>query len=138
VGVDFAEYMIGRNREVDQNLGIEYRCVDIRTSLTAIDRKFDVVCMCEVLEHLDNPEEVVKNAMGLLREGGRFVLTCPHDHSIPDPEHVRVWGHDELFHLLAGYSETVSFTHFPPPYFHIWMMAYVDKPLSSPEPEDAR
>src|SRR5258708_1690426 len=33
LGIDFAEYMIARNREHDHALGIEYRCVDIRTSL---------------------------------------------------------------------------------------------------------
>jgi hypothetical protein len=65
--------------------------------------------------------------MGLLREGGRFIVTCPHDDAIPDPEHVRLWGHDEMFHLLATYGDTVSFTHFPPPWFHVWMLAHVTK-----------
>ena len=70
---------------------------------------------------------MVAAAMKLLKPGGRFILTCPHDNAIPDPEHLRIWGHDELFHLLAPYSDTVSFTHFPPPWFHIWMLAYLAK-----------
>jgi len=127
MGVDFAEYMINQNQERDRDLLIEYRCVDIRTDLSSIDQRFDVVTMCEVLEHLEVPETVVNSAMGLLKEGGKFILSCPHDDSIPDPEHVRVWGHDDLFHLLALYSDTVSFVHFPPPYFHVWMMAYLTK-----------
>ena len=93
-------------------------------------QKFDVVCMCEILEHLDEPEEVVASAFKLLKPGGRFILTCPHDNSIPDHEHVRVWGHDDLFHLLATYAREVTFVHFPPPYFHVWMMAHVTKPKS--------
>lgn len=80
--------------------------------------------MCEILEHLDEPEAVVAAAFGRLKPGGRF-LTCPHDHGIPDPEHVRLWGHDELFHLLAPYGDTISFRHFPPPYFHVWMLVYL-------------
>jgi len=28
---------------------------------------------------------------------------------------------------LAPYSDAVSFMHFPPPYFHIWMLAYLAK-----------
>jgi 2-polyprenyl-3-methyl-5-hydroxy-6-metoxy-1,4-benzoquinol methylase len=134
LGVDFADYTIARNQRRDQALGIEYRCVDIRNSLADIGGEFDVVTMCEILEHLDRPEAVVAAAMRLLKTGGRFILTCPHDDAIPDPEHVRNWGHDELFHLLASYGDTVSFVHFPPPYFHIWMMAWLIKqPMTTAE-----
>jgi 2-polyprenyl-3-methyl-5-hydroxy-6-metoxy-1,4-benzoquinol methylase len=127
LGVDFAQYTIERNLKNDGGLGVEYRCLDIRNSLGSLNRQFDVVMMCEILEHLDEPEAVVGSALNLLKTGGRFILTCPHNDEIPDPEHVRFWGHDEVFHLLAPYSDTVSFVHFPPPYFHIWMMAYLTK-----------
>ena len=127
LGVDFAQYTVEQNRKRDESLGVEYEYLDIRNSLGSLERRFDVVMMCEILEHLDKPEEVVRAALGLLKTGGRFILTCPHNDEIPDPEHVRCWGHDEVFHLLAPYSDTVSFVHFPPPYFHIWMMAYLTK-----------
>ena len=130
LGVDFSEYMIERNRKRDEALGIEYRCVDIRNGLGGLEIQFDVVCMCEILEHLDEPERVVSTAFDLLKPGGLFVLTCPHDNSIPDHEHVRVWGHDDVFHLLARYTHTVTFRHFDPPYFHLWMMAYLTKARS--------
>lgn len=133
-GVDFSHYAISRNQQRDAGLGITYRCVDIRTSLKSAGGPFDVVTMCEVLEHLDSPEAVVADAMSLLRPGGSFILTCPHNDEIPDPEHVRIWGHDELFHLLAPYSSTVSFTHFPPPYFHVWMLAHLVKRAGGLEP----
>ena len=127
LGVDFSQYMIGQNQQRDQALGVEYCCVDIRTALGAIDREFDVVSMCEILEHLEEPEAIVADALALLKTGGRFILTCPHDDGIADPEHVRIWGHDDLFHLLAPYSDTISFMHFPPPYFRVWMLAYLTK-----------
>jgi 2-polyprenyl-3-methyl-5-hydroxy-6-metoxy-1,4-benzoquinol methylase len=127
VGVDFSQYTIERNAERDAALGIEYRCLDIRNSLASIPNPFDVVLMCEILEHLEEPEAMVAAALERLKPTGRFILTCPHDNEIPDPEHLRCWGHDEVFHLLAPYSDTVSFVHFPPPYFHIWMMAYLTK-----------
>jgi 2-polyprenyl-3-methyl-5-hydroxy-6-metoxy-1,4-benzoquinol methylase len=127
MGVDFSQYTITQNQERDRALGVEYRCLDIRTSLPTLGGPFDVVTMCEILEHLEKPEVVVAAAMELLKLDGRFILTTPHDSAIPDPEHLRNWGHDELFHLLAPYSDTVSFTHFPPPWFHIWMLAYLTK-----------
>ncbi len=134
LGVDFAGFVIAQNQERDQALGIEYRCVDIRHSLGCFEGGFDVVTMCEILEHLEEPQAVVAEALNLLNPGGRFILTCPHDDAIPDPEHVRCWGHDELFHLLAPYSDTISFMHFPPPYFHAWMLAYLTKRLVSVQP----
>lgn len=137
LGVDFAEYTIHQNRKRDLALGIEYLCVDVRNSLRALEGLFDVVTMCEILEHLENPEAVVSDALSLLRPGGRFILTCPHDDAIPDPEHLRCWDHDQVFHLLAPYSEVISFRHFLPPYFHIWMLAYLTKSgaeTASPQP----
>ncbi len=131
LGVDFSDYSIARNRERDSALGVDYQCLDIRSCLGDIRREFDVVMMCEILEHLDRPKAVVADAMKLLKAGGRFILTCPHDDGIPDPEHVRIWGHDDLFHLLAPYARTISFMHFPPPWFHVWMLAYLTK--SRPE-----
>jgi 2-polyprenyl-3-methyl-5-hydroxy-6-metoxy-1,4-benzoquinol methylase len=134
LGVDFAEFMIQQNAERDRALGVAYRCLDVRTSLATLPGPFDVVSMCEILEHLEAPETTVATAFSLLRTGGRFILTCPHEDAIPDPEHLHTWGHDELFHLLAPYSGTISFMHFPPPWFHVWMLAYVIKdPLQSPE-----
>jgi len=132
LGVDFAEYTIQQNEARDRDLGVEYRCVDIRNCLSTIGAQFDAITMCEILEHLEQPEAVVAEAFKLLRPGGRFILSCPHDDAIPDPEHIRCWGHDELFHLLAPYSDTISFRHFPPPYFHIWMLVYLTK--NQPQP----
>jgi 2-polyprenyl-3-methyl-5-hydroxy-6-metoxy-1,4-benzoquinol methylase len=138
LGIDFSPFMIEQNRHRDQALGIDYQCVDVRGGLDALPAGFDTVTMCEILEHLENPGRVVATAFNLLRPGGRFILTCPHDDSIPDPEHLRTWGHDELFHLLAPYSDTVSFVHFPPPYFHIWMLAYLNKQNGQPKLQEAR
>ncbi len=136
MGVDFSRYTIAQNQKRDQSLGIEYRCLDLRHALASLGREFDVVTMCEILEHLEQPQEVVAAALGLLRVGGRFILTCPHENEIPDPEHVRCWGHDEVFHLLEPYSDTISFVHFPPPYFHVWMMAYLTKGPGGPRLEE--
>ena len=131
VGVDFSGYTIERNRERDRRLPIEYLQLDVRTELPSLRREFDVVTMCEIVEHLAEPERVVEEAMGLLRPGGVFVLTCPHDDEIEDPEHLRLWGHDEVFHLLAPYGDRVTFVHFPPPYYDGWLMAYLTKRQSS-------
>lgn len=128
LGVDFSGFAVERNRKTDAGRGIDYRRLDLRTDLESLTGGFDVITMCEVLEHLDDPEPAVASLMGRLAPGGRFILTCPHGNEIPDPEHVRDWDHDEVFHLLAPYSSTISFVHFPPPYFHVWMLAWLVRP----------
>jgi 2-polyprenyl-3-methyl-5-hydroxy-6-metoxy-1,4-benzoquinol methylase len=132
MGVDFSAYTIERNREADREVGIEYACLDVQTGLPAIGRRFDAVTMCEVLEHLDRPEQAIADAMALLRVGGRFILTCPHDDEVPHAEHVRMWGHDEVYHLLAEYGEAVTFVRLPRPR-HKWMLAHVTKARSVAE-----
>jgi 2-polyprenyl-3-methyl-5-hydroxy-6-metoxy-1,4-benzoquinol methylase len=121
-GVDFSAYTIERNAERDAPLGIDYRCLDVTSQLGEIDRQFDVVTMCEIIEHLDEPEQSVDSAVGLVRPGGLFVLTCPHDGQVPHAEHVREWGHDEVFHLLERYAEAVVFHPLPAPRDR-WLMA---------------
>jgi len=137
-GLDFSQYTITRNQQRDQSLGIEYRCADVRTSLAVNGCLFDVVLMCEFLEHLEQPESAVAAALSCLKTGGRFILTCPHGAEIPDPEHLRPWDHDDLFHLLAPFSDTVSFMHFPPGYYHPWMLAYLTKTNGDSRLESAR
>jgi 2-polyprenyl-3-methyl-5-hydroxy-6-metoxy-1,4-benzoquinol methylase len=128
-GVDFSSYTIVRNAARDKTLNIEYRCIDIRGSMASAGAVFDVITMCEIIEHLDDPVPVIQDAMSLLADNGLFITTCPHASEIPDPEHVREWDHESLFHLLSPYGSTVSFTHFAPPYFHPWMMAHLRKQL---------
>jgi 2-polyprenyl-3-methyl-5-hydroxy-6-metoxy-1,4-benzoquinol methylase len=126
-GVDFSSYAIERNAERDAALNIDYRCLDIRTSLRSVEHGFDVVTMCEIIEHLDDPTHVIREAMSLLSSNGLFVVSCPHAGEIPDQEHIREWDHESLFHMLSPYASTITFTHFEPPYFNPWMVAHLRK-----------
>lgn len=126
-GVDFSQYTVDRAQWVDRDAGIEYVCVDVQTSLRMLDERFDVIVMAEIIEHLNDAPRTIDDAMTLLAPGGRLIITCPHDASIPSNEHVHQWGHDELFHLLTAYSDTVCFTQFPPSHDK-WMMAHLVSP----------
>lgn len=126
-GVDFSEYTIQRNKHVDHALGNEYLRADVQTDLPHLEEAFDAIIISEVIEHLDHPKRTIAGAINLLNPGGRLIITCPHDDAIPSAVHVRQWGHDELFHLLTAYSDTVCFTQFPPSHDK-WMMAHLVKP----------
>jgi 2-polyprenyl-3-methyl-5-hydroxy-6-metoxy-1,4-benzoquinol methylase len=45
--------------------------------VSEFDRKFNVVCMSEVVEHLDSPRSALSQARDLLKKDGYLVLTLP-------------------------------------------------------------
>jgi 2-polyprenyl-3-methyl-5-hydroxy-6-metoxy-1,4-benzoquinol methylase len=45
-------------------------------------RRFDVVVCSEVIEHLENPRHVFRTLSGLVRSGGKLVLTMPNQESL--------------------------------------------------------
>lgn len=46
----------------------------------------------DVIEHLDKPEEALKNSYEILKKGGVLILTTPNDykHMSNDPTHINV------------------------------------------------
>jgi SAM-dependent methyltransferase len=114
VGVDFSKAAMSAAEQRDAALGIQYEQADLQESLAGLEQgTWDVVTLCEVIEHVSAPVAVVRNAVALLRRGGTLIVSCPHDDSIPSHEHVSRWGHDELYHLLAPISKTISFFPLP-------------------------
>ena len=57
---------------------IPYTQIDLNRSFASkYKRKFKVVCLSEVLEHLDSPRDVVRQARNLLEEDGYLIITEP-------------------------------------------------------------
>lgn len=47
-----------------------------------LNERFDVVVLCEVMEHVSNPGLVISNIRKHLVEGGRMIITTPNPHSL--------------------------------------------------------
>lgn len=91
--------------------------------LPLADRSFDLCLLLEVLEHMDKPEQAVKEAFRVLSDEGRLVMVTPHDRNFLfarlatlkikeafyDPGHVRRWRPTELRKLLAKCGFKVTF-----------------------------
>jgi SAM-dependent methyltransferase len=77
---------------------------------------FDVVVATETLEHIDDDQACVREAVRVLRPGGRAYFAVPNDCLGPDeePEHVRKYTPDTLEALLS-------------PYGYIFMETFVDE-----------
>jgi 2-polyprenyl-3-methyl-5-hydroxy-6-metoxy-1,4-benzoquinol methylase len=81
-----------------QSRGYNMICADAMTD--TLDRKFDVIIVGEVIEHLVNPGGLLTNMRRHLNEGGVLVLTTPNPfylhnflHSIFSPER-KLWHPD--------------------------------------------
>lgn len=80
VSQDFCQYE-GSGDEKGLQMGSwDTKYIDIVGDITDIpeeDESFDVVLCSEVLEHLPNPVEALKEFQRLLKKGGKLILTAP-------------------------------------------------------------
>ena len=75
VGVDLDQRAIELARKLNKDrTGIYFYSMDDLENETD---KFDTVVMAAVIEHLDNPYEILQNMKSHLREGGRIIITTP-------------------------------------------------------------
>jgi ubiquinone biosynthesis O-methyltransferase len=80
IGFDYAERAIKIANLILQCSGLRnvtFHVGDVAQVLSREDLKFDIVIMSEVIEHLQNPLEVLTKIKGLLKEGGWLVVSCP-------------------------------------------------------------
>lgn len=61
------------------------------------DKQFDLICLLDVVEHIENDREALKALNGMLKPGGRIVITVP--------AYQWMYGkHDVLLHHFRRYS----------------------------------
>jgi 2-polyprenyl-3-methyl-5-hydroxy-6-metoxy-1,4-benzoquinol methylase len=87
--------------------------------------EFDMVTMFDVIEHFDNPAEMVAIAHRLLKPGGGFIVTTPNgyrptpfgrDDFDSPPHHLSRWTPEALENLMARYgfrTESSYYTMLP-------------------------
>ena len=76
---------------------VTYTVGDFGKFVLPKDRKYDVITMSEVLEHLVRPLDFVRKAFTVLPEKGRFIVTVPFGIN-DDPDH------RQTFYLTSIYS----------------------------------
>lgn len=70
------------------------------------DESFDYVVSFQVIEHIDDDKEFVREIHRVLRKGGKFIVTTPNRPMslTRNPWHVREYTSEELFMLLRGFE----------------------------------
>lgn len=77
-GVDYSPRGVAISRDLLRSLGVDgdVRCEDM-FSTTFKPESFDVVFSAGVIEHFDDPREIVRSHVRLVRPGGKAIITIP-------------------------------------------------------------
>jgi 2-polyprenyl-3-methyl-5-hydroxy-6-metoxy-1,4-benzoquinol methylase len=78
VGVDISEQAIADARHFFGTENIEWVLSEAEAIPLPSD-SFDVAVLCEILEHVIDPEPVLREAERLVKPGGRIILSVPQD-----------------------------------------------------------
>lgn len=100
VGLEF----VSENVKVIKQLGFDYRQADItkpKSFFKAVrNEKFDVIILIDVIEHLENIGEALKNLRDCLSNDGVILVTTPSPHYFRN-----------ILTLLSGKELDVSYDH---------------------------
>lgn len=73
-GIDVSAEAVARARK---HFGDFFRVESVESYAACSADKFDAVIMVEVIEHLENPLDVLRSALRLLKPGGRVIISTP-------------------------------------------------------------
>ncbi len=65
---------------------------------------FDTVYPGQVLEHVEDEEEVLREAVRILKPCGKLIISVPKEDLLPSPYHVRTYTAKDLKSLLGPYT----------------------------------
>lgn len=65
---------------------------------------FDTVYLGQVLEHVVDEEKVLREAVRILKPGGKLIISVPKEDILPSPYHVRTYTSKDLKSLLSPYT----------------------------------
>jgi SAM-dependent methyltransferase len=110
LGIDYSETAISLARMLNPHMRFEHR--DLLAA--PIPGEYDVVTLLEVIEHLppDSLPNFLEAVNGLLRPGGRLILTTAHTNAALDPKHYQHFTQARLHELLQDHFADFSFIPF--------------------------
>ena len=104
VGVDIDKKAIDHAKEMYESTNLNYLVADVG-KLPFGDREFDAAVCFEVIEHVENPEDVIREAARVLGPRSVFIVSTPNGavrvSSQPNRFHVKEFNIGELRELLS-------------------------------------
>jgi glycosyltransferase involved in cell wall biosynthesis/predicted SAM-dependent methyltransferase len=106
VHCDYKTHDFKKYKGIKQNNTTEYGKIDYESDITSIpvpDQSFDVILCTEVLEHVPEPIEALREMSRIIRKGGRLLITAPLGSGL----------HQTPYHYYGGYTPQ-WYQHFLP------------------------
>lgn len=90
-GVDYSKTRIDKAIDDANALGLtcNFECADLNLYLDSHDRNYDMVTAFEVLEHLEDPRQVIADCRERLNDGGFIIGSVPEN--MPYVAHLQVF-----------------------------------------------
>lgn len=136
---DISKYAVSRAKKLAESLGrkISFYAFDVQEKI-AVPGKFDIIFAFEVIEHLENPLQALKNMRSKLKEGGTVVCSTPNDHPhlYNDPTHINVKNDKEWIKVFkkAGFKKIFLYQVSFLPFFYRLSQGFhiiIKKPIYS-------
>ena len=122
VGVDISKAGIkqakGKAKRENLDSRAKFLVMDV-TSLEFPANYFDTVLIPEVLEHMRDSRKLLEEAVRVVRNGGRIIVSVPDGLSVPFPGYRRVFFKDTLTTELSQYAEEITWHELP---FKKWLV----------------
>ncbi|WP_404349643.1 glycosyltransferase [Sutcliffiella horikoshii] len=78
-------------------------------NLNLPSNQFDTVVLAEVLEHVPDPEKIVKEAVRLCKSKGTILISVPRGYMIPDHDHINLYTKENLLSFLQKTINPVAY-----------------------------
>ena len=130
IGIDRDAVAIRAAKERFTRLNITFECHDAMDFLRRSGRRFDLVTMFEVLEHLRSQELLLKLIPNVLKGNGTFILSTPNKRYTTvfrrNPYHAHEFDLEELVRLVesAGFCVHDAYGLLPGALLHIPLPYY--------------
>lgn len=122
VGIDLSESGINQAFEIAKKENVQsntnFFAMDA-TRLSFPDNSFDSIVIPEVLEHIRSSRKLLEEAVRVVRNGGRIIISIPDGLLVPWEGHLRVFFKDTITTELSQYASEIQFHELP---FKKWLI----------------